>query len=63
VELETTVEGAERDPWGKDRAGVRAEGMINRRDFGLTWQRTLETGGFLLGDEVRILINVSAVRT
>jgi polyisoprenoid-binding protein YceI len=62
VELEATVEGAQRDPWGNDRVGMRARGTIDRRDFGLTWQKALETGGFLLGDEVRIMVEVSAVR-
>ena len=62
VELEVTVEGSERDPWGNDRVGFRARAAINRTDFGLTWQKALETGGFLLGDEVKIIVNVSAVR-
>jgi polyisoprenoid-binding protein YceI len=61
VELNATVEGAERDPWGNDRVGLRARGTIDRKDFGLTWQKALESGGFLLGDEVRILVDVSAV--
>jgi hypothetical protein len=62
IELETTVEGAERDPWGNDRVGMRAQGTINRKEFGLTWQQALESGGFLLGDEVKILLDISAVR-
>jgi len=62
VELDATVEGTQKDPWGNDRVGVRARGSIDRKDFGLRWQMALETGGFLLGDEVRILIEVSAVR-
>jgi polyisoprenoid-binding protein YceI len=62
VELEVTVEGAQRDPWGNDRVGLRARGAIDRKDFGLRWQQALETGGFLLGDEVKILIEISAVR-
>jgi polyisoprenoid-binding protein YceI len=63
VALESTVEGAQRDPWGNDRVGIRARGSINRKDFGLTWQQSIETGGFVLGDEVRIVIEVSAIRT
>jgi polyisoprenoid-binding protein YceI len=62
VKMETTVDGVERDPWGNERVGMRAHGTIDRKDFGLRWQQTLETGGLLLGDEVRILIDVSAVR-
>ncbi|MGZ4415463.1 MAG: YceI family protein [Gaiellaceae bacterium] len=62
VELEACVEGAERDPWGNDRVGVRLRGSINRTDFGLSWQRLLESGGFLVGEEVKILADISAVR-
>jgi polyisoprenoid-binding protein YceI len=62
VELEACVEGAERDPWGNDRVGVRVRGSIIRTDFGLRWQQVLETGGFLVGEEVRVLIDISAVR-
>ena len=62
VELDSTVEGSERDPWGNDRIGLRASGTIDRKDFGLTWQSLLESGGYLLGDEVKLLVEVSAVR-
>lgn len=62
IEAEATVEGARRDPWGNERVGIRARATIDRKDFGLTWQQALETGGFLLGDEVRIQVEVSAVR-
>jgi polyisoprenoid-binding protein YceI len=62
VQLEATVEGVQRDPWGNDRVGMSVRGTINRKDFGLSWQKALETGGFLVGDEVRILIDISAVR-
>jgi polyisoprenoid-binding protein YceI len=61
VELESTVEGVERDPFGNERLGVSARGVINRQDFGLKWQHALESGGFLLGDEVKIVIDVSAI--
>jgi polyisoprenoid-binding protein YceI len=62
IELAATVEGAKRDPWGNERVGVAARGSINRTDFGLRWQQALETGGFLLGEEVKIHVDVSAVR-
>lgn len=62
VELEATVEGAERDPWGNERVGIRVRGTIDRKDFGLTWQKMLESGGFLVGEEVRLLVDVSAVK-
>jgi polyisoprenoid-binding protein YceI len=63
VTLEASVEGFERDPWGNDRVGVRVRGEIDRNDFGLRWQRVLETGGFLVGDKVRILADISAVKS
>jgi polyisoprenoid-binding protein YceI len=62
VELDATVEGAERDPWGNERVGIRVRGQIDRKQFGLTWQKMLESGGFLVGDEVKILVDVSAVK-
>ena len=62
IEFDATVEGAERDPWGNDRVGIRVRGTLNRKDFGLTWQKTLESGGFLVGDEVKVLVDVSAVK-
>jgi polyisoprenoid-binding protein YceI len=63
VEVDATVEGAAEDPWGNERVGVAIRGTINRTDFGLTWQQRLASGGVLVGDEVRILIDVSAIRT
>jgi polyisoprenoid-binding protein YceI len=62
VELDSTVEGAELDPWGNERVGIRIRGQINREEFGLTWQKMLESGGFLVGGEVKILVDVSAVK-
>jgi polyisoprenoid-binding protein YceI len=62
VELDSTVEGAEVDPWGNDRVGIRVRGKIDRKEFGLTWQKMLESGGFLVGEDVRIMIDISAVK-
>ncbi len=62
VEVEAHVEGAGVDPFGVERVGIAVRGTINRSDFGLTWQRALETGGLLVGEEVATLIDVSAVR-
>jgi polyisoprenoid-binding protein YceI len=62
VELEATVEGVDTDPWGNERVGVSVRGSINRTDFGLTWQQRLEGGGMLVGEEVGIRIDISAVR-
>jgi len=50
-----------KDPWGFTRVGASATTRINRKDFGLTWNQALETGGVLVGDEVRISIDVELV--
>jgi polyisoprenoid-binding protein YceI len=57
VRLDVTNEGAAKDPWGNSRIGFSARGKIDRREFGLTWNQALETGGFVVGDEIRISID------
>jgi len=61
VTLPVTALGEAKDPWGNLKAGFEAEATINRRDFGLTWNAALETGGFLVGDEVKISLSIQAV--
>jgi polyisoprenoid-binding protein YceI len=51
-----------RDPWGGARIGATATGRISRKDFGLTWNAALETGGVLVGDEVKLTLDVEGVR-
>ena len=63
VTLDTTFEGREKDPWGGERAGFSATTKIDRREFGLTWNQALETGGVLVGNEIKISIEVEAVKT
>jgi polyisoprenoid-binding protein YceI len=60
VAFETTFEGAGTDPWGNARVGYEATAKISRKDFGLNWNQALETGGVLVGDEVRIELSVEA---
>lgn len=55
-----TVPG--KDPWGNTRVGVTASTKISRKDFGLTWNAALETGGVLVGDEVTITLDVQFVK-
>jgi polyisoprenoid-binding protein YceI len=62
VQLEVTFEGGARDPWGGDRVGFTARGELDREAFGLTWNQALETGGVLVGKQVRIEIEAEAVR-
>ena len=51
-----------KDPWGKTRAGAQATTTINRKDFGLIWNQTLDAGGVAVGDEVAITIDVEATK-
>jgi polyisoprenoid-binding protein YceI len=51
-----------RDPYGNIRVGLAATAKINRKDFGLTWNAALETGGILVGDEVTISLDVQFVK-
>jgi polyisoprenoid-binding protein YceI len=62
VEVDATVEGAAEDPWGNERVGIAIRGAIDRTKFGLTWQQAGGGGGMLLGENVKILVDVSAVR-
>ncbi len=61
VALTGTFEGRTSDPWGGTRVGYAAHTTVNRKDFGLAWNAALETGGVVVGDEVRIELNVEAV--
>ena len=57
VVLDVAFLGQGQDPWGNEKAGFTATTLINRKDFGLAWNETLETGGVLVGDEVTITIH------
>ena len=59
--LDVTLEGLTKDPYGNNRAGFGATGNINRRDFGLGWNQLLETGGVVVGDEVKMSIDAQVV--
>lgn len=61
VTLDVTAEGRVRDPWGNARAGFSATGKISRSAFGLTWNQALEAGGVMVGDEVKLAIDVELV--
>ena len=51
-----------KDPWGNTRIGLSATTRINRKDFGLTWNAALETGGILVGDEVTITLDIQFIK-
>lgn len=54
IKLDVEFGGVVRDPWGNEKAGITVNGKVNRKDWGLNWNAALETGGVLVGDEVRI---------
>jgi polyisoprenoid-binding protein YceI len=55
-----TFEGQGKDPWGNEKVGFSAQGTVNRADYGLTWNSALETGGVLVGDKVKINLQIEA---
>ena len=63
VTLDVINEGKIRDLDGKERAGFSATTMVDRRDFGLTWNQALEAGGVLVGNEISISIEAEAVES
>ncbi len=62
ITLDVRFEGETKDPWGGERVGFSATGKIDRRDFGLTWNQLLETGGVAVGNEIKIVVEVEAVK-
>jgi polyisoprenoid-binding protein YceI len=62
VTLDCEYQGTGKDPWGGTRSGARATGKLDRREWGLQWNQALETGGVLVANEVRIEIELQAVR-
>ena len=58
VTLDVEWSGQAKDPWGNTKAGLNLSGKIDRKEWGLTWNAALETGGVLVSDEVRILCEV-----
>jgi len=62
VVLQVSDEGRGKDPWGGERAGFSATAKVNREDFGLTWNQALETGGVLVGNDIKITLEIEAVK-
>jgi len=58
IDLVVDYNGKSVDPWGNTKHGFEITGVINRSDFNLTWNTTLDTGGVLLGDEVKLNLDV-----
>ena len=61
VVLDLAIHGEGKDPWGNVRSGFTATTTINRKDFGLTWNQTLETGQLLVGEDVNITLEVEGL--
>jgi polyisoprenoid-binding protein YceI len=63
VALQVESLGQAKDPWGNTKAGFSARTTINRKDFGLTWNQALETGGVLVGEKIEIELDVQAAQS
>jgi polyisoprenoid-binding protein YceI len=61
ITLETDISGEVTGPWGNKRSGMSLEGEINRKDFGLTWNKMMEAGGVVVGEEVKISIELEGI--
>jgi polyisoprenoid-binding protein YceI len=62
VVLDAEFSGTGKDPWGNVRAGFSAKAALDRRDFGLTWNKAVEAGGVLVGEKVEITLELEAVK-
>jgi polyisoprenoid-binding protein YceI len=63
ITLDVEPGGRVRDPWGGERLGFSASTKLNRKDFGLHWNQALEAGGVLVGDEVKVTLELELIRT
>lgn len=61
ITFEVSDDGRGKDPWGNQRWGLSATAAINRKDFGLTWNVALETGGWLVGDQIKIQVELELI--
>lgn len=62
VSLDVESHGLQKDPWGGERAGFTAKTAINRKDFGLVWNVALETGGIVVGEDVKITLDLELIK-
>jgi polyisoprenoid-binding protein YceI len=61
VVFDATVSKAVQDPWGGTRMGIEMSAQINRKDFGLNWNKALEAGGFVVGDDIKITVELEGI--
>ena len=62
ITLTGNLNGVAKDPWGNTRAGFTAEGKVNRKDFGMVWNKALDSGGLVVGDEVLIKLDIECIK-
>ena len=62
ITLPVTFLGFVKDPWGNERAGFELETTLNRKDYGINWNKALDNGGYLLSDDVKIAVNLETVK-
>ncbi len=62
ITLVGTFNGSAKDPWGNTRAGFTAEGTINRKDFGMKFSKLLDNGGLMVGDEVKLKLEIEVIQ-
>jgi polyisoprenoid-binding protein YceI len=62
ITLVGTFNGTTQDPWGNTRAGFTAEGTLNRQDFGMAFSKTLDSGGLIVGDEVKLRLEIECIK-
>ena len=58
ITFEAEYEGTAKNPWGVDVVAFEVEGKVSRKEFGLTWNQALEAGGVLVGDDIKITIDL-----
>jgi polyisoprenoid-binding protein YceI len=61
VTFEVDFNGFAKDPYGNQRAGFQAKARLNRKDFGLKWNKAVETGGMMVGDDVDVTLDIEAI--
>ena len=62
VTLPVSLLGIGKDPWGNERAGFTTSVILSRKDFGIVWNKALDSGGFVLGDDVAVTVDLQAVK-
>lgn len=61
IKLDLENGGVVTDPWGKQRAGIELQGKINRKDFGISWNKVLEAGGVAVGEDIKLQISMEGI--